>query len=188
MAQVLAAGLAEVLRDHEDKISAAQAWCEQQNIGSIHELASRADVDEFISAAGLEEFLHQFIVKRRIGDYAAVAPAPPAPPAPKRKKPAAKSAAARKPAAAPIQAAPYESNARSVLGDAHAARCLRLRQTLPRLEMPCVRCGAASSMRSSGPRAGNCNGGRSTTIRGPVFPELRGRPKIRASSTSTRGP
>ena len=82
MAQVLAAGLAEVLRDHEDKISAAQAWCEQQNIGSIHELASRADVDEFISAAGLEEFLHQFIVKRRIGDYAAVAPAPPAPPAP----------------------------------------------------------------------------------------------------------
>ena len=42
--------------------------------------------------------------------------------------------------------------------------------------------------RSSGPRAGNCNGGRSTTIRGPVFPEPRGRPKIRASSTSTRGP
>ena len=42
--------------------------------------------------------------------------------------------------------------------------------------------------RSSGPRAGNCNGGRSTTIRGPVFPEPRGRPKIRDSSTSTRGP
>ena len=78
MAQVLAAGLAEVLRDHEDKISAAQAWCEQQNISSIHELKGKGDaaIDEFISAAGLEEFLHQFLVKRRIGDYAAVAPAP----------------------------------------------------------------------------------------------------------------
>ena len=84
MAQVLAAGLAEVLRDHEDKISAAQAWCEQQNISSIHELKQKGDaaIDEFISAAGLEEFLHIFIVKRRIGDFAASAPAP------KRKKPA----------------------------------------------------------------------------------------------------
>ena len=136
MAQVLAVGLAEVLRDHDDKIGAAQAWCVRKNIGSIEELREKGDaaVEEFISAAGLDEFLHRFIVKRRIGDYAAVAPAPAAP---KRKKPAAK-------AAATIQAAPYESNARSVLGDAHAARCLRLRQTLPRLEMPCVRAATAT--------------------------------------------
>ena len=133
MAHVTVAGLAEVLRDHEGTLGAAQAWCEQQNISSIHELKQKGDaaIDEFISAAGLEEFLQQFIVKRRIGDFAASAPAP------KRKKPA-------KPAAAPIQAAPYESNARSVLGDAHAARCLRLRQTLPRLEMPCVRAATAT--------------------------------------------
>ena len=38
MAQVLAAGLAEVLRDHDDKIGAAQAWCVHKNIGSIEEL------------------------------------------------------------------------------------------------------------------------------------------------------
>ena len=95
MAHVAVAGLAEVLRDHEGTLGAAQAWCEQQNISSIHELKGKGDaaIDEFISAAGLEEFLHIFIVKRRIGDFAASALAP------KRKKPA-------KPAAAPIQAAP----------------------------------------------------------------------------------
>jgi len=81
MAQVLAAGLAEVLRDHDDKIGGAQAWCVRKNIGSIEELREKGDaaVEEFISAAGLDEFLHHFIVKRRIGDYAAVAPAPAAP-------------------------------------------------------------------------------------------------------------
>ena len=80
MAQSLAAGLAEVLREHEDKIPAAQAWCVRKNIGSVHELASRGDaaVDEFLSAAEISEFLPQFIVKRRIGEYAAVA-SPPAP-------------------------------------------------------------------------------------------------------------
>ena len=83
MAHVTVAGLAEVLRDHEGTLGAAQAWCEQQNISSIHELKQKGDaaIDEFISAAGLEEFLHQFLVKRRIGDFAASAPAP------KRKKP-----------------------------------------------------------------------------------------------------
>ena len=114
MAQIGVAGLAEVLADHEDKIAAAQAWCVRKNIGSIQQLKEKGDaaVDEFIGAAGIGEFLHQFIVKRRIGEYGSVlAPAP----APKRKKPAAKSAAARKPAAA-IQAAPFESNARSIHG------------------------------------------------------------------------
>ncbi len=78
MAHVAVAGLAEVLRDHEGTLGAAQAWCEQQNISSIHELKGKGDaaIDEFISAAGLEEFLHQFLVKRRIGEYAAVASAP----------------------------------------------------------------------------------------------------------------
>ena len=78
MAQVLAAGLAEVLRDHDDKIAAAQAWCVRKNIGSIEELRGKGDaaIEEFLSAAGIVEFLHQFIVKRRIGDYAAVASAP----------------------------------------------------------------------------------------------------------------
>ena len=33
---------------------------------------------------------------------------------------------------------------RSVLGDRHAARCLRLRKTLPCLEMPCVRAATAT--------------------------------------------
>ena len=37
---------------------------------------------------------------------------------------------------------------RSVLGDRHAARCLRLRKTLPCLEMPCVRVEVAWSILS----------------------------------------
>ena len=78
MAHLAVAVLAEVLRDHEGTLGAAQAWCEQQNISSIHELKQKGDaaIDEFISAAGLEEFLQKFIVKRRIGDFAASAPAP----------------------------------------------------------------------------------------------------------------
>ena len=53
MAQVLDAGLAEVLREHEEKIAAAHAWCKQQNIRSIDELTSRGDAaeDAFIVAA-----------------------------------------------------------------------------------------------------------------------------------------
>ena len=43
MAQVLAAGLAEVLRDHDDKIGGAQAWCVRKNIGSIEELREKGD-------------------------------------------------------------------------------------------------------------------------------------------------
>ena len=43
MAQIAVTGLAEVLRDHEDRIAAAQAWCVQQNIRSIDELKSRGD-------------------------------------------------------------------------------------------------------------------------------------------------
>ena len=43
MAQVLAAGLTEVLREHEEKISAAHAWCKQQNIRSIDELKSQGE-------------------------------------------------------------------------------------------------------------------------------------------------
>ena len=39
MAQIEVTGLAEVLRDHEDKIAAAQAWCVRKNIGSIQQLA-----------------------------------------------------------------------------------------------------------------------------------------------------
>ena len=95
MAQIEVTGLAEVLADHEDKIAAAQAWCVRKNIGSIEELREKgaAAVDEFIGAAGIGEFLNQFIVKRRIGEYAPDASEPA--PAPKRKKPAAKSAAAR---------------------------------------------------------------------------------------------
>jgi len=94
MAQIAVTGLAEVLTDHEDKIAAAQAWCVRKSIGSINELREKGDatVEDFISAAGIVEFLHQFIVKRRIGEYDSVlAPAP----APKRKKSAAKSAAVR---------------------------------------------------------------------------------------------
>ena len=125
MAQIEVTGLAEVLSDHEDKIAAAQAWCVRKNIGSIQQLKEKGDaaVDEFIGAAGIGEFLHQFIVKRRIGEYDSVlAPAP----APKRKKSAAKSAAARKPAAAAIQAAaPFESNARSILRGRPSTRCSR---------------------------------------------------------------
>ena len=33
----------------------------------------------------------------------------------------------------------YEEQPRSILGDVHARRCLRLRRALPRLEMPCAR-------------------------------------------------
>ena len=33
----------------------------------------------------------------------------------------------------------YEDEARSIISDAHAGRCLLLRRSLPRLEMPCVR-------------------------------------------------
>ena len=74
MAQIEVTGLAEVLADHEDKIAAAQAWCVQQNIRSIEELREKGDaaVDEFIGAAGIGEFLPQFIVKRRIGEYDSV--------------------------------------------------------------------------------------------------------------------
>ena len=43
MAHVTVAGLAEVLRDHEGTLGAAQAWCEQQNISSIHELKQKGD-------------------------------------------------------------------------------------------------------------------------------------------------
>ncbi len=43
MAHVAVAGLAEVLRDHEGTLGAAQAWCEQQNISSIHELKQKGD-------------------------------------------------------------------------------------------------------------------------------------------------
>ena len=54
MTQVLEAGLAEVLREHEDKIAAAQAWCKQQNIRSLEELKSQGETaaDEFVKAAG----------------------------------------------------------------------------------------------------------------------------------------
>ena len=54
MAQVLEAGLAEVLREHEEKIPAAQAWCVQQNIRSLDELKSQGEnaIDEFVKAAG----------------------------------------------------------------------------------------------------------------------------------------
>ena len=48
MAQVLAVGLAEVLRDHDDKIGAAQAWCVRKNIGSIEEAA------DALTAIGIE--------------------------------------------------------------------------------------------------------------------------------------
>ena len=52
MAQIEVTGLAEVLRDHEDKIAAAQAWCVRKNIGSIQQLKEKGDaaVDEFIGA------------------------------------------------------------------------------------------------------------------------------------------
>ena len=54
MAQSLAAGLAEVLREHEEKIPAAQTWCKQQNIRSLDELKSQGEnaIDEFVKAAG----------------------------------------------------------------------------------------------------------------------------------------
>ena len=54
MAQVLDAGLAEILREHEEKIAAAHAWCKQQNIRSIDELKSQGEtaIDEFVKAAG----------------------------------------------------------------------------------------------------------------------------------------
>ena len=120
MAQVLDAGLAEVLREHEEKIAAAHAWCKQQNIRSIDELKSQGETaaDEFVKAVGAVKLIDEVIIKRRIGEYE---PPPPPPPS------------------VPPKPAPYEDNARSLLGDGHAARCLRLRQTLPRLEMPCVR-------------------------------------------------
>ena len=54
MAQVLDAGLAEILREHEEKIAAAHAWCKQQNIRSIDELKSQGETaaDEFVKAVG----------------------------------------------------------------------------------------------------------------------------------------
>ena len=132
MTQVLEAGLAEVLREHEDKIAAAQAWCKQQNIRSLEELKSQGETaaDEFVKAAGAVKLIDEVIIKRRIGEYE---PPPPPPPS------------------VPPKPAPYEDNARSLLDDGHddvhathAARCLRLRQTLPRLEMPCVRAATAT--------------------------------------------
>jgi len=132
MAQVLDAGLAEILREHEEKIAAAHAWCKQQNIRSIDELKSQGETaaDEFVKAVGAVKLIDEVIIKRRIGEYE---PSPPPPPS------------------VPPKPAPYEDNARSLLDDghddvhaAHAARCLRLRQTLPRLEMPCVRAATAT--------------------------------------------
>ena len=99
MAQILVTGLAEVLRDHEDKIAAAQAWCLQQNIrsidelkekgtaavdafvGAIDELKSRGDAaaDAFVKAAGAIKMLDEFIIKRRIGEYQSPPPAAPTP-------------------------------------------------------------------------------------------------------------
>ena len=48
MAHVIVSGLAEILADHEDKLAAAQAWCEQQNIGSIEHAWPRP-TDDFSS-------------------------------------------------------------------------------------------------------------------------------------------
>ena len=61
MAQVLEAGLAEVLREHEDKIAAAQAWCKQQNIRSLEELKSQGETaaDEFVKAAGAVKLIDE---------------------------------------------------------------------------------------------------------------------------------
>ena len=150
MAQIAVTGLAEVLNDHEDRIAAAQAWCVQQNIRSIDELKSRGDAaeDAFVvaafsshrvgpvDAAGRVSFTGNFLderkIKQRIREYR-----PPPPPAAPTRSPPLWATAEPKPA-------PYEDNARSLLGDDHAARCLRLRQTLPRLEMPCVRAATAT--------------------------------------------
>ena len=59
MTQVLEAGLAQVLREHEDKIAAAQAWCVQQNIRSLDELKLQGEtaIDEFVKAVGAVKVL-----------------------------------------------------------------------------------------------------------------------------------
>ena len=61
MAQIIVAGLAEVLADHEDKIAAA--WCVRKNIGSIQQLKEKGDaaVDEFIGADILETWCSDVI-------------------------------------------------------------------------------------------------------------------------------
>ena len=97
MAQILVTGLAEVLRDHEDKIAAAQAWCLQQNIRSIDELKEKgtAAVDAFVvaafsshrvgpvDAAGRVSFTGNFLderkIKQRIREYVRPPPPPAAP-------------------------------------------------------------------------------------------------------------
>ena len=123
MAQVLEAGLAEVLREHEDKIAAAQAWC-----GNKHLFHPRAQVamkpPSTPRRRGAIKVLDGFIIKRRVG----ARPPPPPPPSVRHSRPRTRT----------TMITPRTHR------DTHAYAAFAPAPDSPGLEMPCVRAATAT--------------------------------------------